>query len=137
MADFRSIIALAGLGGHAFESFKERDGEHMWLRDDLPYDLTPLSNERPTARIMTYGYKSVVVNSTSFQTFEDIATQLIASLRSLAEGPTTRPIVFIAHNLGGIIVKQVGLIIVKIDNKGIANLSLGTNNPGQVQACRR
>ncbi|GKU07617.1 kinesin light chain [Fusarium langsethiae] len=32
----------------------------MWLRDDLPYDLTPLSNERPMARIMTYGYRSVV-----------------------------------------------------------------------------
>lgn len=86
------------------------------------------------ARIMTYGYKSVVVNSTNFQTFEDIATQLIASLRSLAEGPTTRPIVFIAHSLGGIIVKQVSLITVNINSKGIANLSLGTNNPGQVQA---
>ncbi|KAH7236573.1 hypothetical protein BKA59DRAFT_460104 [Fusarium tricinctum] len=107
------IIALAGLGGHAFGSFKERDGEHMWLRDDLPYDLTPLSNERPMARIMTYGYKSVVVNSTSCQNFEDIATQLIASLRSLAEGPTTRPIVFIAHSLGGIIVKQALIILAK------------------------
>jgi hypothetical protein len=109
----------------------------MWLRDDLPYDLTPLSNERPMARIMTYGYKSVVVNSTSFQTFEGIATQLMASLRSLAVGPTTRPIVFIAHSLGGIIVKQVGLIMVTIDSKEIAKSSLGINNSGQVQACRR
>ncbi|KAG5655130.1 hypothetical protein KAF25_001903 [Fusarium avenaceum] len=90
------IIALAGLGGRAFGSFKERDGEHMWLRDDLPYDLTPPSNERPMARIMTYGYKSV-----------------IRALRSLAEGPTTRPIVLIAYSLGGIIVKQALIILAK------------------------
>lgn len=89
------------------------------------------------ARIMTYGYKSVVVNSTSFQTFEDIATQLIASLRSLTEGSTIKPIVFIAHSFGSIIVKQVGLIVVNIDSKEIANFNSVTNTSGQIQACRR
>ncbi|RBR10790.1 uncharacterized protein FIESC28_09321 [Fusarium coffeatum] len=100
------VIAIPGLGGHAFGSFRERDGEHMWLRDDLPYDLTSPSNERSMARIMTYGYKSVVAESDSIQNIEDIATQLVASLRSLDQGPKTKPIIFIAHSLGGIVVKQ-------------------------------
>ncbi len=39
--DSFSIIAISGLGGHAFGSFKERGGEYMWLQDCLPYDLTP------------------------------------------------------------------------------------------------
>ncbi|KAH6956169.1 hypothetical protein DER45DRAFT_585031 [Fusarium avenaceum] len=108
-----TTLFAPGLCGHAFGSFKERGGEHMWLRDDLPYDLTPLSSERPMARIMTYGYKSVVMNSTSFQTFEDIATQLIASLRSLTEGSTIKPIVFIAHSFGSIIVKQSLILLAK------------------------
>ncbi|KAM3509182.1 hypothetical protein MY11210_006437 [Beauveria gryllotalpidicola] len=34
------IIAVSGLGGHAFGSFKERGGSNMWLRDSLPYEIT-------------------------------------------------------------------------------------------------
>lgn len=64
---FKSIIAISGLGGHAFGSFKERDGEHMWLRDALPYDITGESGEH-VARIMIYGYESNLPNSESFKT---------------------------------------------------------------------
>ena len=52
-----SVIAITGLGGHAFGSWQsnistERSIDRpMWLRDFLP-------REFPNARIMTYGYDS-------------------------------------------------------------------------------
>jgi hypothetical protein len=75
-----SCLAISGLGGHAFGSFKEKGGSHMWLCDDLPYDLT-------TTRIIVYGYESQLHGSQSFQGLEDLATTLRMSLRLL--NPTT------------------------------------------------
>ncbi|RKL14277.1 hypothetical protein BFJ68_g6670 [Fusarium oxysporum] len=100
------IIAISGLGGHAFGSFKERDGNHMWLRDSLPSDLTHEDTTEPTARVMIYGYESSVANSNNFQNLEDLSTSFHNSLLALARAPTTRPIIFVAHSLGGLIVKQ-------------------------------
>ena len=51
------MIAITGLGGHAFGSWRSRisterpNDRPMWLRDFLP-------REFPNARIMTYGYDS-------------------------------------------------------------------------------
>lgn len=109
-AYYNSVIAITGLGGHAFGSFKERDGNHMWLRDALPYDLTSEMENRPLARVMIYGYKSTVAESTSIQNLDDLASSFHSSLVSLSTGLTTRPIIFVAHSLGGLIVKQVGVV---------------------------
>ncbi|KAL7948816.1 hypothetical protein V8C42DRAFT_312410 [Trichoderma barbatum] len=100
------IIALSGLGGHAFGSFKERGGTHMWLRDSLPGYLTTETDQRPMARVMIYGYESGVARSKSMQNLEDLATTFHSSLLALASGPTTRPIILIGHSLGGLIIKQ-------------------------------
>ena len=100
-----SCIAIAGLSGHAFGSFKERNGSHMWLCDSLPHDL-------PGARLILWGYDSVVSESTSFQDFEALGSKLRSSLRFLSaksiygdEG-RMRPLIFIAHSLGGLIFKE-------------------------------
>ncbi|KPM39125.1 hypothetical protein AK830_g7453 [Neonectria ditissima] len=37
----RCRLGANSLGGHAFGSFKEKDGGHMWLRDALPFHLGP------------------------------------------------------------------------------------------------
>lgn len=79
----------------------------MWLRDTLPRDIIDEGSKKPMARIMTYGYESGVVESSSFQDIEDLGTMLHQSLRSLAAS-RMRPIILIAHSLGGIILKQVG-----------------------------
>jgi hypothetical protein len=72
-----SIIALTGLGSaHAFYSFKERNGNHMWLRDDLPFDF-------PQARIFTYGYDTKLVDSQSFQDLESIASTFRTALKAI------------------------------------------------------
>ncbi|PKK53500.1 hypothetical protein CI102_1943 [Trichoderma harzianum] len=99
------IIAISGLGGHAFGSFKEPGGEHMWLRDALPRGITSDSGER-IARIMVYGYESSLPNSNNFQNLKDLGTALHSDLRALISYGSFKPIVFIAHSLGGLIVKQ-------------------------------
>lgn len=82
----------------------------MWLRDDLPHDLQCEDTERPMARIMIYGYDSAVASSQNTQNIEDLATGLHSSLLSLVSSPQAKPILFIAHGLGGLVVKQVGLL---------------------------
>lgn len=101
-------MAISGLGGHAFGSFKERNGQHMWLRDSLPYHLRWEHTDRPMARVMIYGYESTVANSSSMQNLEDLATSFREDLSRLASSGRVRPLILVAHSLGGLIVKQVG-----------------------------
>ncbi|KFY22657.1 hypothetical protein V493_06435 [Pseudogymnoascus sp. VKM F-4281 (FW-2241)] len=109
------IIAISGLGGNAFGSFKARDGQHMWLCDSLPRDL-------PGSQIMIYGYDTQLHGSTSFQDLESLASSLRASiaaqrtLGSIDAKSRTVPLVFIAHSLGGLIVKEA-IIQMKKDEK--------------------
>lgn len=66
-------IAIPGLGGHAFGSFKKRGDTHMWLRDSLPIDLSGI-------RIMIYGFDTRLHGSHSFQDLESLASALRNSL---------------------------------------------------------
>ncbi|KAK1569875.1 P-loop containing nucleoside triphosphate hydrolase protein [Colletotrichum navitas] len=78
----------------------------MWLRDALPYHLLWEHTNHPMARVITYGYESEVVNSRSMQNLEDLATTFRDSLNTLTSSRKVRPLIFVAHSLGGLIVKQ-------------------------------
>ncbi|MCJ1282611.1 hypothetical protein MMC26_001936 [Xylographa opegraphella] len=100
----QDIVVMHGLGnGHAYGSFKERGSEHMWLLDNLKKDC-------PSARILTYGYDSKL-ESNSFQTLEDLTIAFVKSLQVVREQDLSaalapKPITFLAHSLGGLILKQ-------------------------------
>lgn len=79
----------------------------MWLRDSLPNDMTSGTTNKPMARIMIYGYESDVVNSSNMQNLEDLATTLHNSLLAITTSSKLKPIIFIGHSLGGLIIKQV------------------------------
>lgn len=79
----------------------------MWLRDSLPYDLISEYTNQPMARVMVYGYRSSLTRSKSFQNLEDLATGFHSRLSAFTATQTTKPIILIAHSLGGLIVKQV------------------------------
>jgi len=82
----------------------------MWLRDSLPYDLVFDEDSKPTVRIMTYGYDSTIPGSGSIQDIEDLATSIHSSLLGLVTHNTSvKPIIFIAHSLGGLIIKQASV----------------------------
>ncbi|KAI5836715.1 hypothetical protein DFP73DRAFT_453508, partial [Morchella snyderi] len=93
------VVAVTGLGGHAFGSWKAKGGEFMWLRDALPVDITDL-------RILTYGFDSGLVGSTSFASITSYATELFQRLSGARDHARQRPLVFICHSFGGLIVKQ-------------------------------
>jgi hypothetical protein len=95
-------IAISGLASHPFGSWKSRGScsNYMWLRDSLALDL-------PAVRTVLYGYDTTLSGSESFQTVQDIAISFVAALAAARPaGPSTRPILFLAHSLGGIVLKH-------------------------------
>jgi hypothetical protein len=74
-----SIVAVTGLAGHAFGSWKSRTQDHqMWLRDFLPVDLRDAN-----VRILTFGYNSALKESTSTSSLQDFSRQLLDGVNSV------------------------------------------------------
>ena len=72
----------------------------MWLRDRLPQDI-------PNIRSIIYGYDTSLLKSKSTQTIDHIAMFFVARLKSIGRSSlSARPLIFIAHSLGGIILKR-------------------------------
>lgn len=118
-------ILVSGLGSHAFGSWKERGGQYMWPIDS--------DDDRPAnVRLLLWGYDSSLSNTESFQDIEDIGQSLAIALNgihpSFAQVKNggdqarfhARPVVFIAHSLGGLIVKE-------------AIYQMATDNPAYVR----
>ncbi|TLD25152.1 hypothetical protein PspLS_05891 [Pyricularia sp. CBS 133598] len=75
------IVAVHGLNGDARKTWTDPESGSFWLEDFLP-------ERAKTARIMTFGYDSKVAFSKS------------------KGGASRRPLIFVAHSLGGIVVKK-------------------------------
>jgi pimeloyl-ACP methyl ester carboxylesterase len=77
----------------------------MFLRDRIPTDLSRIGVR---ARIFSYGYDSAVVFSKSVATIDQAAIMLLSRLlgKRRTSEEKGRPIIFIAHSLGGLVVKQ-------------------------------
>jgi hypothetical protein len=104
-----SCIAISGLASHPFGSWqpKGRDKMFMWIRDTLPKDL-------PGVRPVIYGYDTKLDSSQSFQTIPDLAQALISQLQTYGWSlPSAKPVVFLAHSLGGLVLREA---MVQLDN---------------------
>ncbi|KAI9685844.1 MAG: hypothetical protein M1822_004122 [Bathelium mastoideum] len=95
------VIAVTGLGGHAFGSWA-CSPRHMWLRDFLAKDL-------PNLRILIYGYNSRLKNAAARSIIGDHVRMFKQRLLTLPESAHTqhRPIIFIGHSLGCLLIKKV------------------------------
>ena len=93
------IIAIHGLNGDPYKTWTDRETQCLWLRDLLPDDI-------PGARIFTYGYPSHVLCSTSTAGVSDHAGTLLAHIESRRVANEQRPIILVAHSLGGIVCKR-------------------------------
>lgn len=77
----------------------------MWLEKTLPGRI-------PSARIMTFGYDSGMAFMKAISTggVREVAYKLLGAVKCFQQQsnkPGARPIVFIGHDLGGTIIKQV------------------------------
>ena len=99
------IVAVHGLGGHYEKTWSvcdESGREINWLREFLPRSVD-------NARIMSFGFKPILPIDELAAFFNNFAEQLLDLLLSkrTTKEEESRPILFICHSLGGIIVKQV------------------------------
>lgn len=101
-----SIVAVHGINGDSIETWTDPLSRILWLRDLLPRKLQ-------AARIFTYGYNAPVsefFDRGCSKAIQEYARRLVYDLqdeRSFDEPPTSRrPIVFVCHGLGGVVVKK-------------------------------
>jgi alpha-beta hydrolase superfamily lysophospholipase len=95
----------------------------MWIRDELPRAI-------PGVRTIIYGYDSALEGSNSFQSIGDIALGLIHHLKSQGWNlDSAKPIVFLAHSLGGLVLKQA---LVYLAEGGTSISSILSNLAGAI-----
>ncbi|OAQ78445.1 tetratricopeptide repeat protein [Purpureocillium lilacinum] len=123
------IVAIHGLGGHSFSHWVSDDPAvrgkpRPWLEELLAVDM-------PKARIMTYGYISdginyrYVVRNIVYGRALDLARSL-AYRRNKDGCAHSRPLFFIAHSLGGWIVKRALIISGEAADPELRDLELST-----------
>ncbi|KAK0735352.1 hypothetical protein B0T21DRAFT_184724 [Apiosordaria backusii] len=97
------IVFVHGIAAHPHGTWTHKDTKVNWLEDKsmLPADL-------PKARILYFGYQSAWYGQNAVrQTVNTAADQLLNSLMGrLRENCAERPIIFVAHCFGGLIVQR-------------------------------
>ncbi|KFY59535.1 hypothetical protein V496_05647 [Pseudogymnoascus sp. VKM F-4515 (FW-2607)] len=111
------IVFVHGLRGHALETWSK--GSVCWPRDFLKDDV-------PNARIITWGYDSGVANAMKYASKETIFghSETLLSDIAMLRGDTHRPIIFVGHSLGGLVIKEALIKSAAYQSHG-RHLSLG------------
>ena len=107
------VLAISGLGSHAFGSFVHKHDGNMWLADSLPWDI-------PGTRVMIYGYHSGLQQSSSFAHLGDYARSLQVAISSLLQSEKKKPLVLVGHSLGGLLIKEA--LIQIADSETVSDL---------------
>lgn len=97
-------MAVHGLDENEFEAWTDPSTEILWLRDLLPQTIDQI-------RVLTFGYAayaSSFYGSGSSDRIQQHAHTLVADVQAdrALEGCSERPLIFVCHGLGGILVKK-------------------------------
>ncbi|KAF7115826.1 hypothetical protein CNMCM5793_003466 [Aspergillus hiratsukae] len=114
------IVFVHGLNGHPYNTWSTK--EVFWPADLLPGLLEPCK-----VRILTYGYNANVTAFTDgaskdhiHQHAETLASTLAAN-RNLRNCPD-RPIIWVCHSLGGLVVKRALIYCRSVSNEKIEHI---------------
>jgi pimeloyl-ACP methyl ester carboxylesterase len=99
-----SIVFVPGLGGDYIETWQADDESGtVWPRDLLPTYVTGV-------RVISFKYNTSLNGTTSQAGIRDHAKDLLDRLvdeREDDEAASLRPLIFVGHSLGGIVIKRV------------------------------
>ncbi|QBZ62364.1 hypothetical protein PoMZ_11244 [Pyricularia oryzae] len=118
------IVLVHGLNGDPQKTWTARTNGVYW-----PADLLPVSLKKQHANILVYGYNADVYSTRNDRSASDNfihvhAQTLIATLTNYrkSEETTQNPIIWVAHSLGGILVKRALLYSNDVRNTAHAAL---------------
>ncbi|CAH0026155.1 unnamed protein product [Clonostachys rhizophaga] len=108
------IVAVHGLGGSINRTWGETRSS---LERLLPSSL-------PSSRLLSYGYDSALAFSKPSSGLDNCASDLLLRLRAIRKRTQAgkRPLIFITHDLGGVIVKKA-LILAEDDPQKYWNIT--------------
>ncbi|KAL7930469.1 hypothetical protein V8C35DRAFT_312716 [Trichoderma chlorosporum] len=97
------VVAVHGLNfkanpNHAWKTWHSRGS--LWIRDFLPQKLG-----RP-CRVMLFAYNSSPAKASNSKLLDEHARMLLACLKDKRKDTPHRPIIFLCHSMGGIVVKS-------------------------------
>ncbi|PKK46375.1 hypothetical protein CI102_11067 [Trichoderma harzianum] len=116
------VIFLHGLTGHREKTWTAEGEADPWPKSLLPKDL-------PTARIITYGYDADILHLTRVagqNTVREHAKTLINDLSALRTDTAGRPIIFVIHSLGGLVIQDALLICNNPNDEGQSDILSST-----------
>ncbi|KAJ5903949.1 hypothetical protein N7504_006332 [Penicillium tannophilum] len=98
------IVFVHGLTGNRESTWTDKKSRIFWPKQLLPRDL-------PTARVWTFGYDADIIGAlktASSNTLRDHGKSLMhdLSLARLRQKSNRRPLIFVAHSLGGLVTEQ-------------------------------
>ncbi|KAH8811320.1 hypothetical protein F5884DRAFT_781773 [Xylogone sp. PMI_703] len=106
------IIFVHGLGGSSRQTWsKDRDPALFWPQEWLPSE--PVIQ---TARILTFGYNADFLGPANISRISDFAKDLLYAVQFMSNDSdgdarmSKRPIIFVAHSMGGLVVKKAYII---------------------------
>ncbi|GKT50954.1 ankyrin-1 [Colletotrichum spaethianum] len=110
------IVFVPGLGAHPEDSWKSGSGFN-WatgIYDGISKNSSESSGKKdglardfPKARILLYQYESAWIGDLKVKTFmKDIAKTMLEGLQANREKIRDRPIVFIGHSMGGLVIAK-------------------------------
>ncbi|KAH8911299.1 hypothetical protein BR93DRAFT_326599 [Coniochaeta sp. PMI_546] len=98
------IVAVHDIHEDSLEAWTDPKSKVNWLRDFLPQDVR-------VGRVLAYGYDSsasALFASEAGETIQRMAESLVQELRADRQfaGTLRRPIIFLCHGMGGVLVKK-------------------------------
>ncbi|KAL4926264.1 LipA and NB-ARC domain protein [Aspergillus undulatus] len=116
------IVFVHGLNGHPHRTWLSSKTNTFW-----PVDLLPNVLSQNRVRILTYGYNANVTSFTDGTSKDRILNHSETLAASLAanrtiKNCTERPIIFVCHSLGGLVVKRALIYSRSISNEKVEHL---------------